>query len=131
MTDRTTLVRVEQSPDALGDPEVFSFDLWPVVEDTQTLHLDENGLPRPGTVMLPRMVLVGRIGKSSTYNSENEPTSLEIHAMTPLAARGKFGHMWHDNCVYVASGATFEVLSARLIINDNGSMLAELTIRWK
>ena len=97
---RTIQIQVALQRDELGEPEEFSWDLFPVVDTALTLHLDQNGLPKKGTVIRPGMIVVGKIGKSSSYDPLNEPDAREIHCCEFAELSSKYGHMWRDTSYY-------------------------------
>lgn len=50
---------------------------------------------------MPGMILVGKIGKTRSYDPLRQPTALEIHGLPFDELRSRFGGMWRDSSVYV------------------------------
>jgi DNA-directed RNA polymerase beta subunit len=96
-------IEVVANIDELGEPEEFTFDLFPVVDSRATLHLAASGLPKIGTRIVPGMILVGKIGKTRTYDPSRTPSCLEIHGLPFDELRSQFGHMWSDSSLYADS----------------------------
>ena len=116
--------------DDYGDPEEFSWDLFPVVDSRRTLHLDQDGLPKLGTKIVPGMIIIGKIGKAKDYDPEHQPSALEIHGLEPEDLRRKYGHMWRDSSLYADEDAIGIVNRAFLEKTSNGAIKAivELTV---
>jgi DNA-directed RNA polymerase beta subunit len=108
-------IEVVQGVDECGDPEMFTWDLLPVVDPSVTLHLNEDGLPLPGTKIVPGMILVGRIGKTNVFDSARRPNALELQADSFEELRRKFGSMWRDNSLYATDDTCGWVTSAELV----------------
>lgn len=100
--------------DETGEPVEFTWDLFPLVDASETTHLDENGLPKPGTRIREGMILVGRIGKTRDFDPSAEPTALEVHGLPLEELRQRFGHMWKDYSHYATRDETGVVLTAHL-----------------
>lgn len=96
-------IEVPQDRDELGEPEQLTWDLFPVVESVQTVHLDENGLPKVGTAIRPGMILVGKIGKTRRFDPKKQPTALEIQGSDFRALNTKYGAMWKDTSLYATA----------------------------
>ena len=97
---KRTRVTVQQGLDEQGDLEEFTWDLFPVVDPQLTRHLDENGLPRTGAKIVPGMVLVGKLGKSSTYHESAHPSPLEVQGLHFSALCSLYGHLWKNTSLY-------------------------------
>jgi DNA-directed RNA polymerase beta subunit len=97
-------LEVKQQRDECGDLEEFSWDLFPIVESTQTRHLDENGLPKPGTKINPGMIIIGKIGKTRLFDPKRKPSAFEIHEMSFSELSAKYGPMWRDTSLYASPG---------------------------
>jgi len=97
MTKRITVVA---GKDELGEPEQFTWDLFPVVAPERTLHLDENGLPKAGTRIAPGMVLVGKIGQTRSFDPSRRPNALELHGLSFDELRSRYGGIWYDASTY-------------------------------
>jgi DNA-directed RNA polymerase beta subunit len=113
-------VEVVADTDEVGEPEEFTWDLFPVVDSKATLHLGANGLPKVGTRVYPGMILVGKIGKTRTYDPSRQPSCLELHGLSPDELRSRYGHMWKDSSLYadatmvgVVTGAAIETVQGR------------------
>jgi hypothetical protein len=78
---------VEAQLDEQGDLEEFSWDLFPLISARQTLHLRRDGLPHVGTVLVPGMIIVGKIGKSKNCEPHRRPTALETEGLDEAAIR--------------------------------------------
>lgn len=129
MSDDVRVFEITVNSDELGELEELSWDLTPVVASNITSHLDENGLPRLGTVLTPGMILVGKIGKTNAYASERKPTDLEIHGLDFSELKERFGHLWMDASEYVPEGVYGEVVSAKLKANAQGKPTAIVELR--
>lgn len=123
----STVVEVPGALDQLGEREVFSNDLYPLVPSELTLHLDEDGLPKRGTVIRPGMVLVGKIGKTARYDAERQPTDLEMHGWSPEAVKAKYGHMWYDASRY-ADVDSSGIVEDAFLRSDNGREVAVVVL---
>lgn len=93
-------IEVDQELDERNEPVEFTFDLFPLVDAAETAHLDENGLAKPGTIIKPGMVLVGRIGKTTRYDQKQLPTAMEIHGLSQRELQERYGAMWKDYSFY-------------------------------
>jgi hypothetical protein len=114
-------VRVRPVRDETGSLEELTCQLFPVVEEQRTLHLDPRGLPLPGTLLRRGMILVGKLGKTRTFDPLRRATCLDFGAGAPLATlRARYGDMWRDGCVYATQEVTGVVRSARVEDGDTG-----------
>ncbi len=93
-------ITVVAGRDELGEPEEFTWDLFPVVDSSVTLHLDTKGLPKVGTRITPGMIIVGKIGKTQKFDPSRQPNSLELHGLSFDELRSRFGDMWADRSLY-------------------------------
>jgi DNA-directed RNA polymerase beta subunit len=109
-------MRIEamQGIDELGEVEELSHDLFPIVDGSETSHLGEFGLPKPGTIIKPGMIIIGKIGKTLHYRDDFQPNVLEIHAWTTDELRAKYGHTWKNTSVYATPGMEGVVSNAYL-----------------
>jgi len=107
-------IEVEQGIDELGEPEEFTFDLFPIVNGTETLHLDENGLPKIGTCIQPGMIIIGKIGKTKKYDQDFQPNALEVHGWPAGQVSAKYGHMWKNTSVHATATTCGVVTKAYL-----------------
>lgn len=107
-------IEVGRNRDATGELEEFTWDLFPVVPAELTLHLDSDGLPKVGTEIRPGMILVGKIGKNSTYNPDWQPTPSEANWMSFEELRDKYGHQWRNTSFYASSEMVGTVTAAYL-----------------
>lgn len=82
MTMQSLVFEIAVGRDELGEPEVCTWDLLPVVNSSETSHLDENGLPKIGTKLRPGMIMVGKIGKAKGFHRSRKPTNLELHGLS-------------------------------------------------
>jgi DNA-directed RNA polymerase beta subunit len=124
MTKKITVVA---GKDELGEPEVFTWDLFPIVDPKVTLHLDTNGLPKVGTRIKPGMILVGKIGKSQNFEKSRQPNALEIHGLTFEELRSRFGGMWKDGSLY-ATSETAGIVERASIESENGQQVAVIYV---
>jgi len=106
-----------QEYDEFGDLEELTWDLFPMVGSDKTLHLDEHGLPKIGTVIYEGMIVVGKIAKSKLYNKHDLPNSLDIHGLSQEELCSKFSHLWINKSLYadsnmigVVTGTKFEMI---------------------
>lgn len=108
------LIEVGRERDSTGDLEEFTWDLFPVVPAEFTRHLDSDGLPKVGTEIKPGMIVVGKIGKSSTFNRECQPTPGEANWLSFEELRDKYGHQWCNSSYYATSETVGTVTEAYL-----------------
>lgn len=120
MTKRITAVA---GKDELGEPEVFTWDLFPVVDPSATLHLDTNGLPKIGTRIAPGMIIVGKIGKTRSFDRSRQPSALELHGLSFDDLQSRFGSMWTDGSLY-ADPDTAGIVEQASIETVNGQQVA-------
>jgi DNA-directed RNA polymerase beta subunit len=125
MTKRITAVA---GKDELGDPEVFTWDLLPVVDPKATTHLDDNGLPKVGTRITPGMILVGKIGKTLGFDRSRQPTAVELHGLPFNELRSRFGNMWKDGSLY-ANADTVGIVEQASIENVDGEQVAVVLLK--
>ena len=105
--------------DALGELEVFTFDLFAVVPPEKTRHLEENGLPRIGTKLSPGDIVIGRLAKSRTHDTSVRIDDRDLYVLSFEELNKKYGHMWVNRSVYAAANQVGTVKSARLV-EENG-----------
>ena len=60
------------------------------------------------------MILVGKIGKTRSYDPSRQPSALEIHGLPFDELRSRFGHMWRDSSLYADSETTGVVIGASI-----------------
>jgi DNA-directed RNA polymerase beta subunit len=118
-----TRIEVVANIDELGESEEFSWDVFPIVDPKATLHLEGDGLPKIGTRIAPGMIIVGKIGKTRTYDDSRRPTALDIHALSFDELRSRFGDMWNDTSLY-ASSETTGIVTHASIENIRGKQTA-------
>ena len=120
-------IEVQQSADETGELEEFTWDLFPLVDASETLHLDRSGLPKVGSLIKPGMIIVGKIAKTRSYDPERQPTALEIHGLDLQTLRSTYGHMWQDTSLYADEARSGVVRDAFLECRD-GSTVAVVQI---
>jgi DNA-directed RNA polymerase beta subunit len=120
-------IEVRQGTDETGALEEFSWDLFPLVNASETLHLESSGLPKVGTRIEPGMIIVGKIGRSRFYDPERQPAALEIHGLDFETLRSRYGPMWKDTSLY-ADEATAGVVSDAGFESQDGSTVAVVQI---
>lgn len=120
-------VDVQQDVDETGALEEFTWDLFPMVDASETTHLLESGLPKLGTPIKPGMIIVGKIAKTRFYNADRQPTALEIEGLDRQALFLKYGGMWHDTSLY-ADEAHSGVVRSASFERRNGLMVAVVVI---
>ena len=120
--------KVEVSRDELGKFEETTWDLFPLLEPELTKHLDEDGLPKTGTLLKPGMVLVGKIGKTEAYLVDRKPTDLEIHDLSFGDLREQFGHLWKDASVRMPNGVTGNVVASEILNTSDGKRFAVIQV---
>lgn len=120
-------VEVRQNVDETGELEEFSWDLFPIVDASVTLHLDRSGLPKVGTHIETGMILVGKIARTRAYDPELQPTSLEIHGLDRTTLCRKYGGMWRDTSLYADESHSGVVRGASFVQRD-GSTFAVVVI---
>lgn len=116
-------IEVQQNAGETGELEELTWDLFPLVDASHTLHLDGSGLPKVGTRITPGMILVGKIAKTRTYDPERQPTPLEIHGLERKTLCSKYSHMWQDTSLYANETRSGVVQSASFEERD-GSIVA-------
>ncbi len=129
MSDCIRIFEIAIRRDELGEFEELSWDLVPLVDPKETLHLEPNGLPAVGTSVVPGMVLVGKIGKSKSYPTSRKPTSLELNALSFDNLRRQFGGLWVDRAFRVPEGCFGEVAEAKMSAQDDGTPVAVIKLR--
>jgi DNA-directed RNA polymerase beta subunit len=120
-------IEVQQVTDETGELEEFTWDLFPLVDASETTHLDESGLPKIGSRIRPGMIIVGKIARTRSYDPERQPTALEIQGLDLQTLRCTYGHMWQDRSLYAdetRSGVVREAFFER----RNGSTVAVVQI---
>ena len=103
---------IYQDIDETGEPEEFTWDLFPLVHSSQTIHLQENGLPKIATHIKCNMIIVGKMGKTKEYTTYNRPSCLEIHGLPFEKIKAKYGNMWRDTSLYATNESTGVVKNA-------------------
>ncbi len=112
---RIKRIEVAAGLDALGSPEELTWDLFPLVPAEDTIHLDENGLPKIGTLIKPGMIIVGKSGKSSAYDETMLPTSLEVQGLAFQVLKSKFSFLWIDSSLRATDSESGRVVSATIV----------------
>jgi len=120
-------IRVAQRLDDTGRPEEFTWDLFPIIDASLTTHLRSDGLPAVGTHITPGMIVVGKIGRSATFDAARQPTPLEIHGLAAGELRSRYGHMWRDTSYYAAPEEEGVVLRAGFTV-EGGTRCALVEI---
>jgi len=93
-------VEIRQNLDETGAPEEFTWDLYPIVDSSETTHLDEFGLPKTGTQIHAGMILVGIIARTTLYDPNNQPTALDKQWFDREYVNLKYGKMWNNKSFY-------------------------------
>lgn len=101
--------------DETGHQEEMTWDLWPLIPATQTHHLNEDGLPKVGTILSSGMILLGKIGKTRYFAPSCLPTALEKHALSFHELRRRYGHMWKDGSLRVTPETSGMVIASYII----------------
>lgn len=96
--------RLKQERDRLGNLEEFTSDSYLIVESTKTVHLNHNGLPQIGTIVIPGMCLIAKYGATEAYEKARTPTDLESLTKDESFLIEKYGGMFYDASLYVPSG---------------------------
>ena len=122
------LIQVDQQIDELGEPEVFTWDLFPLVEAQKTAHLYDEGLPRLGTRITPGMIIIGKIAKTRDFDPNNQPNAVEKHTWTLDELRETYGAMWKDTSVY-ATRDTSGIVSLAMIVQVGDRFRAVVELR--
>ncbi len=122
-------IEVAQNIDEFGDPEEFSWDLYPLVDSTETAHLDEFGLPKIGTLIQPGMVIVGKIAKTLSFDPTRQPSALEIQGLSREEIDKIYGHMWSNKSYYANMHTLGFVESAYMLIQEDGRLHAFVCLR--
>jgi DNA-directed RNA polymerase beta subunit len=120
-------IEVQQSTDETGELEEFTWDLFPLVDASETTHLDESGLPKVGAQIKPGMLVVGKIAKTRSYNPERQPTALEIHGLDFQTLGSAYGQMWQNTSLY-ADEATSGVVREAFFECRDGCTVAVVQI---
>lgn len=113
-------IRIRHELDATGEPVAMTWDLFPLIDGSKTRHLDERGLPRPGTHLHQGMIAVGRIGKTIQFDPDHQPSALEVHGLPFDALRAKYGSMWRDFSIYATPETSGVVRQATLEDTPDG-----------
>lgn len=113
-----TRIVVVAGIDEKGEPEEFTFDLFPNIDSGATLHLDENGLPKIGTEIREGMIVVGKHGQSTCYERSKLPSALEYHGWSRIELNEKYGHLWNVTPAYAGPDSSGVVTAAYLEVVD-------------
>jgi hypothetical protein len=117
---RTVQIVVEQGLDEKGQPEEFTWDLYPLVDNAETQHLTDDGLPKKGTFIKQGMAVVGKRGRGAAFNPNKLPTSLEMYAWDRRQIAAMYPDYWVDTSCYASqdmgrvTGARFETRGGKL-----------------
>ena len=88
------LIEVGRDRDSTGNLEEFTCGFVSRgSRPIHTMHLNADGLPKIGTEIRPGMILVGKIGKSSTFNPDRQPTPGEANWLNFEEMQAKYGIM--------------------------------------
>lgn len=117
--------------DDTGEAEELSWDLFPLVDPRETIHLGEYGLPKIGALVMPGMILVGKIGKSRSYSAFRKPTCLEIHTLGFEELKHQFGHGWVDTSLRAPADCYGVVVESRIDVSETGQHIAVVHIEVK
>jgi DNA-directed RNA polymerase beta subunit len=120
-------IEVQQGADETGELEEFTWDLFPLVDASETTHLDESGLPKVGSHIKPGMIIVGKIARTHSYDPERQPTALEIQGLDLQTLRSAYGHMWQDRSLY-ADETRSGIVRDAFFESQNGSTVAVVQI---
>ena len=120
-------IEVQQNVDETGELEEFTWDLFPLVDTSETTHLDESGLPKLGTRIEAGMIVVGKIARSLLYDPRRQPSALEIQGLDRRALCSKYGGMWHDTSLY-ADETQAGLVRGASFVKRNGSTVAVILI---
>ena len=118
----------EIKTDELGEFEETSWDLSPKVSPHETMHLDQNGLPKIGVQLEPGMILFGRIGKAKAYATDRKPTDLEIHSLSFTDLNEQFGHLWTDSAERVPLDVHGTVIESEIELRPDGKKVAVVRV---
>jgi DNA-directed RNA polymerase beta subunit len=121
------LIEVGRDRDSSGDLEEFTWDLFPVVPADLTTHLDADGLPKIGTEIKPGMIVVGKIGKSSTFDPGCQPMLGEANWLSFEEMRDKYGHQWRNTSFY-ATPETVGTVTEAYLTGDGESQRAVVVL---
>jgi DNA-directed RNA polymerase beta subunit len=106
-------VMVEPHVDETGHIEEFTWDLFPILDSSKTRHLQDNGLPRVGCVVTEGMILVGKIGKTKSYDSDVKLSASDVAFVGEEEIRRRYGHMWADGSYYARAAERGRVVASR------------------
>jgi hypothetical protein len=73
--------------------------------------LGDNGLPKKGTRITPGMILVGKCGRTRSYEKD-KPDCLEIHSLPYDELKREYGHLWTDTSLYATDETAGIVIDA-------------------
>lgn len=110
-------ITVRAELDETGRLEEFTGDLSPLVSSRRTLHLDESGLPKPGVMIQPGMIVVGKIGRTRSFDPGQQANCTGIRGYR-VKVRKKYGHMWRDASLYADQQMAGRVTRACLIEDE-------------
>ena len=99
---RNTEIVIEQGCDQNGQPEEFTWDLYPLVDSSELQHLTDEGLPKEGTLIRKGMVVVGKRGRGTAFDPEKLPNSLEMHSCKREEVASKYANFWTNTSFYAA-----------------------------
>jgi DNA-directed RNA polymerase beta subunit len=94
---------VPQGVDCQGEPEEFTVDLYPLVDSRLLLHINEDGLPIPGTHVKKGMIIVAKTGRGPSFDSKHMPNSLELHGLPREELADRYKNYWTNTSCYATS----------------------------
>ncbi len=119
--------RSVQGTDELGNPEEFTSDGYLVLEHSKLAHLQSNGLPAVGTMIVPGMVLIAKFGATTAYGREKLPNDLESLTTEEEKLIQKYAGMFYDASVY-APECTRGRVSKAYFTEEKGKSVAVVEI---
>lgn len=122
-------IEIAAERDETGRWEEFGGDLCPLVPFEATVHLAEDGLPQPGTLLRPGMPVVGKIGRSKTFDPAWKQDRCEWHLFGVEWANARYGHMWRDGSYYATAEVQGVVKSAKFVTDREGRQIA--IVEWE
>lgn len=111
------IVTSQEQRDFVG-LEQLTFDLFAIVPSDHTLHLDSNGLPTVGTLIAEGMIVIGKIGRTESYDPHNLPSCLQMNKLSFEQLRQMCGHMFYDGSTYASREMVGRVTKA-FVTGDN------------
>jgi len=109
---KITRIIVEQAIDEKGQLEEFTSDIYPLVDSGDVLHLEDNGLPKSGTLIADGMVIVGKTGRGAAFDPGVMPTAIEWQGLEREELATRYANYWTNTSRYATKETEGTVVRA-------------------